>query len=440
MAVFVPLNDLRLIIVDEEHDNSYKQQEGLRYSARDLSIWRAQSAGAQLVLGSATPSLETQAQVKSGRIQSLEMRTQATGTEMAKIQLIDLSRERPEEGLAPSLWNRLEEVLRRREQSLVFVNRRGWSPILSCGACGWVNGCRDCDAPAVLHRKGSGWRLICHRCGLVEAPPKACPACGNPSLDTLGRGSQRIEEAIARRLPEARVLRVDRDQMISPKTTEAAFDEIRAGRVDIVVGTQMMAKGHDFPNLRTVLVIDADARLHQPDYRGAEQLFALLLQVAGRAGRHPSISSTETGNAQSATAGVWIQTHYPEHPLMRAIMAGGFDAQKAFWAALLDDREQSGLPPYRHLALIRLSHRNPAAVEDAAKVIHSQAAKTDGVRLYPPVPQYPERVANKARWQVLLEGQSRSKLHAAVAELDGWMASNLKVDANIEIDPLGFSG
>ena len=440
MAVFVPLDDLRLIIVDEEHDNSYKQQEGLRYSARDLAIWRAQSIGAQLVLGSATPSLETQAQLKSGRIQSLEMRHQATGTEAAKVHLIDLSRERLEEGMAPSLWRRLEEALRRHEQSLVFVNRRGWSPILSCGACGWINGCRDCDAPAVLHQRGQGWRLICHRCGLVEVPPKACPACGNPSLDTLGRGSQRIEEAIARRFPEARVLRVDRDQMNSPKATAMAFSEIREGRVDIVVGTQMMAKGHDFPNLRTVLVLDADARLHQPDYRGGEQLFALLLQVAGRAGRHPSSSPPKSGTVQNAPAGVWIQTHYPEHPLMRAITAQGFDSQKAFWDALLNDREQSGLPPFRYLALIRLSHRNAKAVEDAAKAIHAQGTKTDGVRLYPPVPQYPERVANKTRWQVLLEAQSRSKLHAAVAELDVWMANTLKVDLNIEIDPLGFSG
>jgi len=228
--------------------------------------------------------------------------------------------------------------------------------------------------------------------------------------------------------------------MNSPKATETAFNEIREGRVDIVVGTQMMAKGHDFPNLRTVLVLDADARLHQPDYRGAEQLFALLLQVAGRAGRHPSSSPPQSATAQNAPAGVWIQTHYPEHPLMRAITAQGFDSQKAFWAALLDDREQSGLPPFRYLALIRLSHRNAKALEEAAKAIHAQGIKTDGVQLYPPVPQYPERVANKTRWQVLLEAHSRSKLHAAVAELDVWMANNLKVDANIEIDPLGFSG
>ncbi|MEY3970045.1 MAG: hypothetical protein RL617_1058 [Pseudomonadota bacterium] len=440
MAVFVPIDDVRLIIVDEEHDNSYKQQEGLRYSARDLAIWRAQSIGARLILGSATPSLETQAQVRSGRIRSVEMRLQATGTQTAQVHLIDLSRERPQEGLAPSLWSRMEATLSGGQQSLVFVNRRGWSPVVSCGACGWINRCRDCDASAVLHQRGSGWRLICHRCGRVEAPPKACPACGNPSLDTLGRGSQRIEEAITRRFPEARVLRVDRDQMTSPKATEAAFDAIRKGQVDIVVGTQMMAKGHDFPNLRTVLVVDADARLHQPDYRGPEQLFALLLQVAGRAGRHPSSSPVENDQAQSVQAGVWIQTHYPEHPLMRAITAPGFDSQKAFWSALLADREQAGLPPYRHLALVRLSHRDAAVVEDAAKAIHRQGNTSRGVRLYPPVPQYPERVANKIRWQVLLESESRSQLHAAVAELDAWMATSTKVDTSIEIDPLGFSG
>jgi primosomal protein N' (replication factor Y) len=228
--------------------------------------------------------------------------------------------------------------------------------------------------------------------------------------------------------------------MKGAKSTEAAFDDIREGRADIVVGTQMMAKGHDFPNLRTVLVLDADARLHQPDYRSAEQLFALLLQVAGRAGRHPNSSPLENAAPQGSAAGVWIQTHYPEHPLMRAITAPGFDSQKAFWATLLADRAHAGLPPYRYLALIRLSHRNAKAVEDAAKAIYDRGTKIDGVRIYPPVPQYPERVANKTRWQLILESASRSQLHAAVEELDMRMASTIKVDATIEIDPLGFSG
>ncbi len=432
MAILAPLPGLGMIVVDEEHDSSYKQLEGLRYSARDLALWRAKDLGIPLLLGSASPSLEMQAQVAQGRLMALRLDARATGTMPAPVRFIDLRVERAEDGLAPSAWRALEQTLAEGQQALVYLNRRGWAPVLNCEACGWTAPCPDCSTPAVLHKRKGGWHLICHRCGHQSATPKACPDCGNPSLETFGRGSQQLEEALLARLPQARLLRMDRDAIRSQSAFEAALAQIRRGDVNLLVGTQMMAKGHDFPALKRVVVVDADAQIANPDFRAPEWLFANLLQVAGRAGRH------------LAGAEVIIQTRYPSHPLLLALADPSPDAHRRHWQQLLKERQSAGLPPFSHLAAVRFSHVKGDTAIEAAKACEAwcQAESTRqglGVMVYPPTPRYPERQAGKTRWQVMLESNERAGLHVLLDGVGHWAQAHRAVDVALEVDPLGMS-
>ena len=432
MAILAPLPGLGMIVVDEEHDASYKQLEGLRYSARDLALWRAKDLGIPLLLGSASPSLEMQAQVAQGRLVSLRLDARATGTMPAPVRFIDLRVERAEEGLAPSAWRALEQTLAEGQQALVYLNRRGWAPVLNCEACGWTAPCPDCSTPAVLHKRKAGWRLICHRCGHQSATPKACPDCGNPSLETFGRGSQQLEEALQSRLPQAKLLRMDRDAIRSQAAFEEALAQIRRGEVNLLVGTQMMAKGHDFPALKRVIVVDADAQIANPDFRAPEWLFANLLQVAGRAGRH------------LAGAEVIIQTRYPSHPLLLALADPSPGAHRRHWQQLLQERQSAGLPPFSHLAAVRFSHARGDAAVEAAKACEAwcqaeSIRQSLGVTVYPPTPRYPERQAGKTRWQIILECTERAGLHVLLDGLGPWAQAHRAVDVALEVDPLGFS-
>ena len=432
MAILAPLPGLGMIVVDEEHDASYKQLEGLRYSARDLALWRAKDLGIPLLLGSASPSLEMQAQVAQGRLLELRLDARATGTMPAPVRFIDLRVERAEDGLAPSAWRALEQTLAEGQQALVYLNRRGWAPVLHCEACGWTAPCPDCSTPAVLHKRKAGWRLICHRCGHQSATPKACPDCGNPSLETFGRGSQQLEEALQSRLPQAKLLRMDRDAIRSQAAFEEALARIRRGEVNLLVGTQMMAKGHDFPALKRVIVVDADAQIANPDFRAPEWLFASLLQVAGRAGRH--LEGAE----------VIIQTRYPSHPLLLALADPSPGAHRRHWQQLLQERQTAGLPPFSHLAAVRFSHARGEAAVEAAKACEAwcqaQSSRQGlGVTVYPPTPRYPERQAGKTRWQIILECSERAGLHVLLDGLGQWAHENRAVDVALEVDPLGFS-
>ncbi|MGE5622917.1 MAG: primosomal protein N', partial [Bacillota bacterium] len=329
LAILASLPQLKLIVVDEEHDPSYKQQEGLRYSARDLAVWRARQLGIPVVLGSATPSLETWHHAQSGRYRKLELRERAVkDAVLPRVRLIDMERDKPAEGLTSTLVSAVKLRLERGEQSLLFLNRRGYAPVLACDACGWIGNCPRCTAFMVLHKPEH--RLRCHHCSLEQRIPKSCPTCGNIDLQPLGRGTQRVEEGLQRLFPQARLLRIDADSTRLKGSAQAAFEAVHRGEVDILIGTQMVAKGHDFRNLTLVGVLNPDTALFSHDYRASERLFAQLMQVAGRAGR---AAQKEGGNASE----VLIQTRYPQHPLYAAVMAHDYDS---FAGGLLEERRQ----------------------------------------------------------------------------------------------------
>lgn len=425
LAILASVPHLRLIIIDEEHDPSYKQQEGLRYSARDLAVWRARQLQIPIVLGSATPSLETWHHTLSGRYRKLELRERASkDAVLPRVRLIDMERDKPADGITSSLVTGLKLRLERGEQSLLFLNRRGYAPVLACDACGWISNCPRCTAFMVLHK--SEHRLRCHHCSHEQRIPRSCPTCGNIDLQPLGRGTQRIEENLQKIFPAARILRIDADSTRLKGSAQAAFESVHRGDVDILIGTQMVAKGHDFRNLTLVGVLNPDTALFSHDYRASERLFAQLMQVAGRAGR---AGQKEGGSASE----VWIQTRYPQHPLYAAVMAHDYDR---FAGSLLEEREQAGLPPFMYQALLRAE----AKELDIALEFLQQAAECvehPGITINDPIPMTLTRVANVERAQLLLESPSRPALQAF---LKVWIAAlrEMKTRAkwSLEVDPV----
>ncbi|MDP2783127.1 MAG: primosomal protein N' [Sulfurimicrobium sp.] len=425
LAVFMPLTRLQLIIVDEEHDASFKQQEGLRYSARDVAVWRAHQLNIPIVLGSATPSLETFHHASTGRYQLLELPERAVAEAMPVVRIVDTRREKLQEGLSAALLEGLQQRLMRGEQSLVFLNRRGYAPVLACPPCGWISRCRRCAANLVLHLADQ--RLRCHHCGFETRIPRACPDCGNVDLLPFGRGTQRLETMLVERFPEARVLRIDRDSASTPKKWQTLLASIHAGEADILVGTQMLAKGHDFPLLTLVGAVGADAALFAADFRAPERLFAQLMQVGGRSGR------------ADLPGEVLIQTEYPDHPLYRALVDHDY---VRFARTQLDERRIAGFPPFSFQAMLRAEARTMeqslaflAAARSAGEVL------ADGVTLYDPVPMRMQRLMTLERGQLLVESLSRPALQAFLAK---WMEKlyALKMPGglrwHLDVDPLEF--
>ena len=425
LAILASLPHLKLIIIDEEHDPSYKQQEGLRYSARDLAVWRARQLGIPIVLGSATPSLETWHHAQSGRYQKLELRERAVkDAALPKILLIDTERDKPVEGLTACLSAALKLRLQRGEQSLLFLNRRGYAPVVACDSCGWISNCSRCTAFMVLHKLDR--QLRCHHCGLEQRIPRACPTCGNVDIQPLGRGTQRVEEGLQAAFPQARILRIDADSTRRKGSAQAAFDQVHRGEVDILIGTQMVAKGHDFQNLTLVGVLNPDNALFSQDYRASERLFAQLMQVAGRAGRRAR-------SAEGSASEVLIQTRYPQHPLFAAVMQHDYDP---FASSLLEERQQAGLPPFIYQALLRAEARELSVAlgflqEASACLAH------EGILINDPIPMTMTRVANVDRAQLLVESASRPALQAF---LKAWMAAlramKSRVRWSLEVDPV----
>ncbi len=431
LAVFTPLPDLGLIVVDEEHDPSFKQQDGMRYSARDVAVFRARERDIPIILGSATPSLESWANAADprtpARYRLLTLKERAVGgARLPAVRRIDTRLEKLQDGCCEALLTAINERLARGEQSLVFLNRRGYAPVLACPACGWVSQCRRCAANLVLHLADR--RLRCHHCGFESRVPKNCPSCGNQDILPFGRGTQRLEEALAARFPYARILRADRDSARSRKQWEALVERIRAGEADILVGTQMLAKGHDFPKLTLVGVLGADAALFAADWRAPERLFAQLMQVAGRAGR------------ADLPGEVLIQTQYPDHPLYAALVRHDY---AAFAEAQLGEREQAGFPPYTFQAMLRAE--SPQMAEAIAFLATARAWPSAGehpeLTLYDPVPMRLARRANLERAQLLVESPSRRALQAFLAP---WRIGLAAIKApsrlrwHLEVDPLEF--
>ncbi len=424
LAVFAPLPRLGLILVDEEHDASYKQQEGVRYSARDVAVWRARQRDVPVVLGSATPSLETWYHAKSERYALQTLSQRAVAATLPVVRCIDTRRLKLDEGLSPALQAAIAQRLERGEQSLVFLNRRGYAPVLSCPSCGWVSRCPHCSANLVVHLADR--RLRCHHCGCDGPIPHACPSCGNQDIQPFGRGTQRIEARVVELFPQARVLRVDRDAARTRAQWEALLDTIAAGEADILVGTQMMAKGHDFPKLTLVGVIGADASLHAADFRAPERLFQQLMQVGGRAGR-----GTLPGE-------VLIQTEYPMHPLYLHLARHDFDA---FARMALQERRAAGFPPFTHQAMLRA---DAPVLEDAVSFLRharrlAEERAPEGLRLYDPVPMRMTRLARRERAQLLVEADQRGLLQAFLAD---WMAvlyrqrTARELRWQLDVDPL----
>lgn len=424
LAVLASLPHLRLIVIDEEHDPSYKQQEGLRYSARDLAVWRAHQLGIPIVLGSATPSLESWQHAQSGRYKKLVMRQRAVrDAVLPGVRMIDLERDKPVEGLSSLLIAAVRKRLDRGEQSLLFLNRRGYAPVVACDACGWISNCTRCSAYLVLHKLDR--RLRCHHCGLEQIIPRGCPTCGNVDIQPLGRGTQRVEEGLQRHFPEARVLRIDADSTRRKGSAEAAFDAVHRGEIDILIGTQMVAKGHDFRNLTLVGILNPDTALFSQDYRASERLFAQLMQVAGRAGR---AGQKEGGNVSE----VLIQSRYVHHPLYAAVARHDFDG---FARGLLAEREQAGLPPFLYQAILRAEART---LQEALDFLAEAAGAMEhgGITINDPIPMTVTRVANMDRAQLLVESASRPALQVFLKQ---WIADlrarKSRIKWTLEVDP-----
>ena len=425
LAILSSLPYLKLIVIDEEHDPSYKQQEGLRYSARDLAVWRAHQLGIPVVLGSATPSLETWQHTQAGRYRKLQLRERAVrDAVLPKVKMIDMERDRPNDGLTSTLVAALKLRLERGEQSLLFLNRRGYAPVLNCDACGWISNCMRCTSFMVLHKPER--RLRCHHCSLELYIPKACPTCGNVDLQPLGRGTQRVEEGLQAMFPEARVLRIDADSTRLKGAAQNAFDSVHRGDVDILIGTQMVAKGHDFKRLTLVGVMNPDTALFSHDYRASERLFAQLMQVAGRAGR----AGQKEGGSPSE---VLIQSRYPHHPLYSAVAAHDYDG---FATQLLEERQQAALPPFIYQALLRAE----AAEIDTALAFLKDAAtclEHPGITINDPIPMTMTRVANVERAQLLIECASRPALQAFLRDwLDVLRQTKTRAKWSLEVDPV----
>lgn len=412
MGVFAPLPRLGLIVVDEEHDPSYKQQEGARYSARDLAVYRGHLERVPVLLGSATPSLETWQHALPGprqRYQRLPLAQRVGGGALPRVRLFDMGVLPRVNGqspvLAPLVLDSLRQRLAAGEQSLVFLNRRGYAPVLHCADCGWKSGCPHCSAWRVFHK---GERTLrCHHCGFTERVPRACPDCGNLDIAPLGRGTEKLEEQLAELLPGARIARLDADTARGKGQLEARLAEVHAGDVDVLVGTQMVTKGHDFRRITLVVAVNPDSALFASDFRAPERLFALLMQAGGRAGRDA---------AQAGGAEMWVQTWHPQHPLYAALKTHDF---AAFATSQLAERQAAGLPPYSHLALLRAEARDLAVaqawLQDAAALAAGLA--DDGeVTVYPVVPPAVSKVAGIERLQMLVESPSRARLQRLLGD------------------------
>jgi len=426
LSGFTPMAHPAVIIVDEEHDSSYKQQDAMRYSARDVAIMRAKMADVPIVLGSATPSLETWHNAQAGRYKLLTLAARAVeSAALPRVRCIDTRIQRPQDGVSAPLITAMRQRLERGEQSLLFINRRGYSPVLLCSACAWVAPCMRCSSRLVVHLRER--KLRCHHCGHEQRPPLQCPSCGNPDLHPTGHGTQRLEEVLAGIFPEARILRVDRDSMRRKHAIKDMTAQVHANEVDILVGTQMLAKGHDFPNLTLVGVVDTDSALFSPDFRAAERLFAQLLQVAGRAGR-----ADKPGE-------VLIQTNFPDHVLFHALQKQDYPE---FAGSLLEERKLAHFPPYCFEALLRAEATHFVPVQDFLERAAREARAIESkVTVYDPVRPQMERLKGMERAQLLIQADSRQALQqflqAWVAELRA-LPQGGKVRWSVDVDPLEF--
>ena len=425
-ALFLPYRDLGLIVVDEEHDTSYKQEEGVLYNARDMAVLRASICGAQVVLASATPSLESWANAEAGKYAKLTLTSRFGPAVMPEMRAIDMRGENlpSTRWISDELRRAVETRLARGEQAMLFINRRGYAPITLCRACGHQIGCEHCDARMVEHRFLK--RLVCHQCGETKPMPTVCPACAaEDRLAPVGPGVERLGEEAAALFPQARIATLSSDMYSTARALKAEIEGIAAGAADIIIGTQLVAKGHNFPLLTLVGVIDADLGLQGSDLRAAERTFQLMRQVAGRAGR-----ADKPGTAL-------LQTYQPEHPVIRAILAGEEDR---FWAAEAREREAAGVPPFGRMAGIILSSPDVALAFDAGALLARQDAplRAIGAQVFGPAPAPIARVRGRHRVRLLVKAAKSAPLQEALARWVGQLRIKGDLRLAVDIDPQSF--
>ena len=454
MAIFASMPHLKWIVVDEEHDASYKQQEGARYSARDLAIYRARLEGAKVILGSATPSLESwhhsRPALEGGRYLRLPMPARIGAGQLPFVRRVDMNHQPRKTVLSAPLMAAIQERVAKGEQSMLLLNRRGYAPVLHCADCGWKSECSHCSAFRVFHKIDR--TLRCHHCGFTERVPRACPACGNADIAPMGRGTEQLEEHLAELLIDVKrpngdpvkIMRIDADSTKLKGSLEAQLAGVHSGEVDVLVGTQMIAKGHDFRRITLVAAINPDGALFSSDFRAPERLFALLMQAGGRAGRDAE---------QSASSEMWVQTFHPSHPLFEALKKHDYPA---FAEQQLKERLEAGLPPSTFQALIRSDAREQSVAQAFLNHANAQLQSLEGlgtqdasalteVSVYPAVPMSIQRVANVERAQMLIESASRKALHRVLELLQEQLHASRSEPQHkglirwlVDVDPLAI--
>jgi len=425
-AVFSSFKNLGLIIVDEEHDGSFKQQDGVRYQARDVAIYRAKQADVPILLGSATPSLESYSNVQAGRYHLLKLTERASKVQLPRIELFDLNRQPSADGLSPAMLEAISQTLATEKQVMLFLNRRGYAPVLYCKDCGETAKCHRCDSHLTLHQRIN--KMRCHHCGYEGRALENCSSCQSTELVEVGEGTQRVEDALALRFPDARLLRIDRDNTRRKGELEKLLQQARDGEADILIGTQLITKGHDFPNVAMVGILDADQGLYSSDFRASESLFQQILQVSGRAGRRDDV-----GN-------VYIQTHFPEHPFFAYVTNHDFNR---FADHLLQDRQAACYPPFGYFALLRCESPLQAKALQFLRRAKQEMVVIESVRIMDAIPAPMERRAGKYRAQLLICADQRSHLNATLVQWLNHIATNKdtkklssSVRWSLDIDPL----
>jgi len=423
-ALFTQFSDLGLIILDEEHDGSFKQQDGWRYHARDLGIVLAQKLNIPILLGSATPSLESVNNVQNGKYHHLVLSKRAGNATALRQFVIDLKHQRIQNGLSEPLLKRMQEHLEKGNQVLLFLNRRGFAPVLLCHECGWIDECHHCEKPYTYHQHQRVLR--CHHCGAQKTVPMQCSHCGSTHLVTTGLGTEQLEETLKARFPQYNIARIDRDSTARKGKLEGYLEDIQQGKSQILIGTQMLAKGHHFPNVTLVALVNVDNALFSLDFRAEERLAQLYVQVAGRSGR-----AEKQGE-------VVLQTHYPDHPLLTTLLEKGY---QAFAEETLKLRHNMGLPPFSFQALFKAQCRHSEEAENALSQLASffYEQKIEGLQVLGPIPAPFSKKAGQYRWQLLLQHASRKQLQAALSRYSPELIKSSQVRLILDVDPLDLS-
>ena len=423
-ALFTQFSDLGLIILDEEHDGSFKQQDGWRYHARDLGIVLAQKLNIPILLGSATPSLESVNNVQNGKYHHLVLSKRAGNATTLRQFVIDLKHQRIQNGLSEPLLKRMQEHLEKGNQVLLFLNRRGFAPVLLCHECGWIDECHHCEKPYTYHQHQRVLR--CHHCGAQKTVPMQCGHCGSTHLVTTGLGTEQLEETLKARFPQYNIARIDRDSTARKGKLEGYLEDIQQGKSQILIGTQMLAKGHHFPNVTLVALVNVDNALFSLDFRAEERLAQLYVQVAGRSGR-----AEKQGE-------VVLQTHYPDHPLLTTLLEKGY---QAFAEETLKLRHNMGLPPFSFQALFKAQCRHSEEAENALSQLASffYEQKIEGLQVLGPIPAPFSKKAGQYRWQLLLQHASRKQLQAALSRYSPELIKSSQVRLILDVDPLDLS-